>query len=90
MFFLDGHTDFILPEISQTGGAAGMDLAIVTGHGHDKLTNIFNLKPYLPERNVFCVGNREYSPEYIQPILGSEKASWKWAGKNCKPISEHG
>ncbi|CAN5592901.1 hypothetical protein BH23BAC1_BH23BAC1_43120 [soil metagenome] len=30
LFYLDGHTDFILPEGSETGGAAGMDLAIVT------------------------------------------------------------
>lgn len=72
LFFLDGHTDFILPEISQTGGAAGMDLAIVTGHGHEKLTNIHNQKPYFEEKNIFCVGNREYNKEYVQPILESD------------------
>jgi arginase len=72
LFFLDGHTDFIGPEISQTGGAAGMDLAIVTGHGHDKLTNIHGLKPYFKENNVFCVGNREYDQEYCRPILESD------------------
>ena len=72
LFFLDGHTDFIGPELSQTGGAAGMDLAIVTGHGHDKLTNILNQKPYFKEENVFCVGNREYDQEYVQPILKSD------------------
>ena len=72
LFFLDGHTDFIWPELSGTGGAAGMDLAIVTGNGHDKLTNIHNQKPYFKEKNVFCVGNREYDPEYVHPILESE------------------
>ena len=72
LFFLDGHTDFIWPEISQTGGAAGMDLALVTGHGHNKLTNIHNLKPYFKEKNVFCVGNREFDPEYVRPILESD------------------
>lgn len=71
LFFLDGHTDFICPELSTTGGAAGMDLAIVTGHGHHKLTNILNQKPYFEERNVFCVGNREYNQEYVRPILES-------------------
>ena len=40
LFFLDGHTDFMWPSLSQTAGAAGMDLAIVTGSGHEKLTNI--------------------------------------------------
>ncbi len=71
LFFLDGHTDYIDTSISQTS-AAGMDLAIVTGFGHDKLTNIFNLKPYFEEKNVFCVGNREYSNEYVKPILNSD------------------
>ena len=74
LFFLDGHTDFITPEISGTAGAAGMDLAIVTGYGHNKLTNIFNLKPYFKEKNVFCVGNREYDEDYVRPILRSEIA----------------
>ncbi len=72
LFFLDGHTDFMLPEVSQTGGAAGMDLAIVTGYGHDKLTNILNQKPYFKEKNVFCVGNREYNEGYVCPILASD------------------
>ncbi|WP_031428098.1 arginase family protein [Flavimarina sp. Hel_I_48] len=71
LFFLDGHTDFITSEISQTGGVAGMDLAIVTGNGHDTLTNITGLEPYFEEKNVFCVGNREYDTAYVRPILES-------------------
>lgn len=71
LFYLDGHTDFMLPTLSATGGAAGMDLAIVTGHGHQKLTDIENSKPYIQELLVWCVGNREYDPSYVQPILDS-------------------
>lgn len=71
LFYLDGHTDFMLPELSRTGGLAGMDLAVVTGHGHDKLTNINRLKPYFKEENVWSVGNREYSVDYVAPILES-------------------
>lgn len=72
LFFLDGHTDFIKPELSDTGGAAGMDLAIVTGHGHSALTDIDNLKPYIKEELTWCVGNREYDEKYIEPILNSK------------------
>ena len=72
LFFLDGHTDFMWPELSQTGGAAGMDLAIVTGNGHEKLADIQNCKPYFKEENVFCAGNREYNKYYVQPILDSK------------------
>jgi len=72
LFFLDGHTDFITPELSKTGGIAGMDLALVTGHGEKSLTNISGLKPYFEEENVFCVGNRELEDSYVEPILNSK------------------
>ena len=71
LFFLDGHTDFMGPELSQSGGAAGMDLAIVAGYGHDKLTNIDHEKPYVKEELVWCVGNREYDEEYVNQIVNS-------------------
>ncbi|MFT3750435.1 MAG: arginase family protein [Agriterribacter sp.] len=87
LFYLDGHTDFMLPELSQTGGAAGMDLAIVTGYGHGKLTNIDNLEPYFNEENVWCVGNREYDEAYVNAILHSKINYWSLTalrGKNIK------
>lgn len=71
LFYLDGHTDFIWPEMSGTHGAAGMDLAIVAGHGHDKLTNIHNLKPYIQEAYIYCAGNREYDVAYERPVIES-------------------
>lgn len=71
LFFLDGHTDFMWPSLSQTGGAAGMDLAIVTGHGHPKLTNINKKQPYIKEEDVYCVGNREYTSWYVDTIKNS-------------------
>lgn len=71
LFFLDGHTDFMGPELSETGGAAGMDLAIVTGYGHHTLTNIDHQQPYVKETLVWCVGNREYNASYVQAIKDS-------------------
>jgi len=73
LFFMDGHTDYVLPEQSGTSGAAGMDLAIVTGNGHDNLTHIENLKPYIQEENVFCFGNRETAEAwYVNAIVESD------------------
>lgn len=72
VFYMDGHTDYMWPEFSQTAGAAGMDLAIIAGEGHDKLTNIDGYKPYVKEEDVFCFGNREYDPEYVQLTLDSQ------------------
>lgn len=71
LFFLDGHTDFITPELSGTAGAAGMDLAIVAGHGHKKITDINGQMPYVKEENIYCVGNREYDEDYERPIKES-------------------
>lgn len=72
LFYLDGHTDYIPPSLSPSGGAAGMDLAIVAGLGHKKLTNINNLKPYFVEENIFCVGNAETDDEeYVEQIINS-------------------
>jgi arginase len=71
LFFLDGHTDFMGPALSETGGAAGMDLAIVTGHGHGKLSNIGGVAPYIPEDQVWCVGNRDYDEAYVKTIKDS-------------------
>jgi arginase len=71
LFFLDGHTDFMGPSLSTTGGAAGMDLAIVTGIGHLKLTDIDGMAPYIPENWVWCVGNREYDEAYVNTIKAS-------------------
>lgn len=68
LLYLDGHHDFMFPSLSQSGGAAGMDLAIVTGHGHPRLSNIGGLSPYIQEENVWCLGNREFDDEYVDPI----------------------
>ncbi|WP_292010743.1 arginase family protein [Chryseobacterium sp.] len=73
LFYLDGHTDFILPHLSQSRAIAGMDLAIIAGLGHEKLTNINHLRPYIEEENIFCVGNAETQDQhYVEPIINSK------------------
>lgn len=73
LFYLDGHTDYIPPKLSSSGGVAGMDLAIVSGLGHQKLTNIDGLKPYFKEEHIFCMGNAETDDdEYVGEILNSK------------------
>lgn len=59
LIFMDAHADFYLPHQSTTGEAADMDLAIVTGRGTDKLTNLHNLRPYVKDAHVFQVGQRD-------------------------------
>jgi arginase len=60
LIFIDGHTDFFLPEQSASGGAAGMDLALATGWGPQFLTNIDGLRPYFRPLDVLLMGNRDF------------------------------
>lgn len=59
LFFIDGHADFYQPEAEPNGEVASMDLAIVTGHGPDILTNIDGLKPLMREEDVILFGYRD-------------------------------
>lgn len=72
LFYLDGHTDYMWPELSHTGGAGGMVAAFAAGKGPDKLANIDGLKPYIPAKHVWCVGNREYVDWYENAIIQSD------------------
>ena len=59
LFFIDAHADFYEPEKSITGEAADMDLALVTGRGPEILTNINHSRPYVKDRHVIHVGQRD-------------------------------
>lgn len=59
LFFIDGQVDFRYPSTSPTGGAAGMDLALVSGRGPDVLTNIDGLKPLVRDHDVVAFGYRD-------------------------------
>lgn len=64
LLFLDGHADNLTPETTQSGGVAGMDLAIVTGTGVELLTDIGGLRPYVLEADAVQLGCRD--PEYAR------------------------
>ena len=71
LIFIDGHTDYATPQTSGTGGAAGMDLAIVTGRGIDPLTDLKKLKPYVQPQDVVAFGFEDFGhPEkYLFPDI---------------------
>jgi arginase len=58
LLFVDGHTDLLTPSDSITGGAAGMDLALVTGTGPELLTNIDGQKPHVRPEDTVLFGYR--------------------------------
>ena len=60
LVFMDAHADFYEPEKSTTGEAADMDLALVTGRGPALLSDINGLGPYVYDKNVIHVGQRDW------------------------------
>ncbi|MBC8170584.1 MAG: arginase family protein, partial [Anaerolineae bacterium] len=59
LFFMDGHTDYLDRDTSYTKAAAGMDLALVTGHGRDKLTAFEGYYPLVREVDTVAFGFRD-------------------------------
>ncbi|MGH9459494.1 MAG: arginase family protein [Thermoanaerobaculia bacterium] len=61
LVYFDAHDDFNTPEISETGGAAGMDLALATGRGDTPLARLDPAAPLVREEDVLAVGLRDGS-----------------------------
>lgn len=54
--YFDGHRDFQTPATSATGGAAGMDLALVTGRGPEELTRFDGYEALVGEKAIVALG----------------------------------
>jgi arginase len=67
LLFVDGHTDLLTPQSSATSGAAGMDLALVTGEGPTPLTAIDDAIPYIQPADVVLFGYRFPEPGTQSP-----------------------
>jgi arginase len=71
LFFLDGHTDFLLPSTSESHGAAGMDLALATGRGPEELTRFSGFRPLVRDEDVVILGTRGNQPRPARSTLYS-------------------
>jgi arginase len=59
LMFVDGHNDYcppLHPEQFPAFAAAGLDLALVAGHGPEALTNSEGAGPYVREEHVALLG----------------------------------
>jgi arginase len=59
LLFVDGHADFYQPEVNPNGEAASMDLAFVTGHGPELLTDIEGRGPLVRSTDAVVLGFRD-------------------------------
>ncbi len=74
--FLDGHQDLLTPNSAATsGGAAGMDLALATGHGPPLLANLGGAGPLIRASEVALLGYRDEDSVYDDPAIGPARAA---------------
>jgi arginase len=74
--FVDGHNDFCYARDPKWRGrytAAGLDLALATGHGPDALTNLDGLKPYVREEDVVALGFYEDPDPAVAEFFATEQ-----------------
>ena len=78
LVFVDGHLDLFDGETSGTGELAGMDLAVLVGHGPPELTELAGAAPIVDAGDVLAVGDADGArrrqlnapgPEAIAPSL---------------------
>ncbi len=73
--FLDGHQDLLTPASSPSGGAAGMDLALATGHGPPLLTTYDGVCPLVEPADVVLLGYRDADDVYGDPAVAPARAA---------------
>jgi arginase len=83
LIFMDAHADFYEPERSTTGEVADMDLAIVTGRGPSVLTDINNLQPYVKDKHVIHIGQRD-----IEETIKYESRDIRESGITCFSLAD--
>lgn len=69
--YVDGHADFATPDLSWSGSAASMCLALAAGRGDSKLARLSEEGPLVRERDIVLIGRRDdaQSPIYGQTEL---------------------
>jgi arginase len=67
LLFVDGHSDFYFTRKPRAMTAAGMDLALATGHGPNVLAGIEGRKPYLREDDTVVFAYRDFgTPDEVE------------------------
>lgn len=78
--FLDGHQDLLTPSTSETGGAAGMDLALACGVGPERLIRFDGMSPLILASDVLLLGDRSGDQWYFDSRVQSIRSEMFQAG----------
>ena len=62
VIWVDAHADMNRPETTPSGNIHGMSLAVLLGHGHARLVELFEATPAVRVENVSVLGARDLDP----------------------------
>ncbi|MCG7343254.1 arginase [Sporosarcina sp. ACRSL] len=62
VIWYDAHVDMNTAETSPSGNIHGMPLAVVMGHGHERLVNLFKEGQKVKPENIVIIGARSVDP----------------------------
>ena len=73
LVYIDAHADFATPDLSRTGSAASMCLALAVGRGDTPLARLHRAEPLVHVEDVVLIGRRDQadSPWYGQEVLAT-------------------
>ena len=69
LVYIDAHSDFNTIESSETGGVAGMDLALATGRGSSELARLRGERPLVSDADVVAVGVRAPDGDFARGMI---------------------
>jgi arginase len=70
--YLDGHLDFRHPgNSSQLSAVAGEDLAVLTGRGPERLTNLEDRRPLVREADVVALGHHDPDATWYDDVTSA-------------------
>ena len=73
LVYIDAHADFATPDLSRTGSAASMCLALAVGRGDTPLARLGGDEPLARPEDVVLIGRRDHAdaPWYGQEVLAT-------------------
>jgi arginase len=90
LVFVDGHLDIYDAQTSRTGELAGMDLAVVMGHGPEKLTGLAGEVPLVDAVDIIAVGDGDHEQRVAYRTPGPSEFAPDLRVIDCHEVQRRG
>lgn len=84
--YIDAHPDYLTIAQTETGGVAGLPLALVTGLGPAALTDLEGRAPYIDARDAVSIASRD--PYQLRRVAGADEWRVEDSAIRAFPLDE--